>query len=300
MANLEEPEDDDAKPRKIRTWWHPLFANILGWQLSSCYRLEEEVSVGKKPLQIDILLVKKNEGELPAHSRAMLAGLVERLGELTLIEFKSPTDDLKAGDMQTFFAYAFLYRSQHDPFLDPSQLHMMVIAPRISDALIHEMKVLNIAIIAEEPGIWRLKGGPAVHPMWILETDALANAQHPLMTVVSRRFLNDHSTVFEFLRNGGYNDLMAYMGCQIVQFKTLGKDFAMQHLGMDQEFRNAFSALLKKLPPEDLLEALTDDQRLQGLSPEKRLKGLPVEDRVKDLNPDELDRLRKMLRVDNN
>ncbi len=74
----------------------------------------------------------------------------------------------------------------------------------------------------------------------------------------------------------------------------------MQHLGIDQEFRNVFGDLLKKLPPEDLLEVLTDDQRLQGLSPEKRLKGLPVEDRLKDLNPEELDRLRKILRVDNN
>ncbi len=213
MPSLEKPDDADAKPRKIRTWWHPLFANILGWQLADFYRLEEEVSVGKKPLQIDILLVQKKEGELPAHSRLMLAGLVERLGELTLIEFKSPTDDLKAGDLQTFLAYALLYRSQHDPFLEPSQLHMLVIAPRISDAISQEMKILNIAAVAEEPGIWRLIGRPAVHPMWILETDTLANAQHPLMTVVSRRFLNDRLTIFELLSDGGYNDLMVYMGC---------------------------------------------------------------------------------------
>ena len=227
MSRLEEPDDGNAKPGKIRTWWHPSFANILSWQLADYYRLEEEVSVGKKPPQIDILLVQKKDGELLAHSRAMLAGLVERLGELTLIEFKSPTDDVKAGDLQTFLAYALLYRSQHEPFLEPSRLHMLVIVPRISDALLHEMKILHVSATAEEPGIWRLNGGPAVHPLWVLETDSLANAQHPLMTVVSRRFLNDRLTVFEFLRHGGYNDLMAYMGQQIVQFRTLGKDFAI-------------------------------------------------------------------------
>src|SRR2546423_857547 len=45
-----------SKPGKIRTWWHPLLAAFLRWQLGGHYRLEEEVPVGQKPLQIDVLL----------------------------------------------------------------------------------------------------------------------------------------------------------------------------------------------------------------------------------------------------
>src|ERR1700719_558191 len=78
-----------ATPGKIRTWWHPLLATLLRWQLASHYHLEEEVPVGQKPLQIDILLLLKEEGELPASARQILAGLVEYFGEFTLIEFKS-------------------------------------------------------------------------------------------------------------------------------------------------------------------------------------------------------------------
>jgi hypothetical protein len=60
------------KPGKIWTWWHPLLANVLRWQLGSHYHLEEEVPVGKKPLQIDILLLHKEQGELPEQVRQVL------------------------------------------------------------------------------------------------------------------------------------------------------------------------------------------------------------------------------------
>jgi hypothetical protein len=55
MTTPAEPEG--GKPGKIRTWWHPLLAGFLRWQLGSHYELFEEVPVGKKPLQIDFLLL---------------------------------------------------------------------------------------------------------------------------------------------------------------------------------------------------------------------------------------------------
>jgi hypothetical protein len=70
----------ESRPGKIRTWWHPLLANMLRWQLGSHYEVQEEVPVGKKPLQIDLLLLHRERGELPATVRRILAGLVEYLG----------------------------------------------------------------------------------------------------------------------------------------------------------------------------------------------------------------------------
>ena len=107
--------DPAEKPRKIRTWWHPLLAGFLRWQLGTHYHLEEEVPVGQKPLQIDILLLWKEQGELPASARQILAGLAEYFGSYTLLEFKSPSDTLRAGDFQTFLA--LLYRAQNQPLL---------------------------------------------------------------------------------------------------------------------------------------------------------------------------------------
>src|SRR5262245_5848334 len=109
-----EPQTASA-PGKIRTWWHPLLANMLRWQLGSHYHLEEEVPVGKKPLQSDLRLLQKEQGDLPKSVRRILAGLVEYLGERTLVEFKSPSDILETGDFQTFLAYTLLYRVQNAP-----------------------------------------------------------------------------------------------------------------------------------------------------------------------------------------
>src|SRR5258708_14510090 len=96
----------DNKPGKIRTWWHPLLANLLRWQLGSHYHLEEEVPVGQKPLQIDLLLLQKEQGELPASARQALAGLAAYLRSLPLLAFKSPPHTLRPGPFPTLLAYS--------------------------------------------------------------------------------------------------------------------------------------------------------------------------------------------------
>jgi hypothetical protein len=262
-----EPE---AKPGKVRTWWHPLLANLLRWQLGSHYRLEEEVPVGQKPLQIDILLLQKEQGELPQSARQMVAGLVECLGERTLVEFKSPSDTLRAGDFQTFLAYALLYRAQNQPLLDPSRLHLVVLAPRLTKPYREELRVLGVTAQQQEPGIWRLHGGMVVHASWMLETEELAGLNHPLLTLFSPTFLADRVGTWEMLRQGGYSELVVYLAQQIHQFRLAGEEFAMQHLGADTE-------LAKVL--RDILATMTPEERMQGLSAEERLRGLSAEER---------------------
>ena len=44
---------------------------MLRWQLGSHYEVHEEVPVGKKPLQIDLLLLHREQGELPQTVRRM-------------------------------------------------------------------------------------------------------------------------------------------------------------------------------------------------------------------------------------
>jgi hypothetical protein len=73
---------------------------------------------------------------------------------------------------------------------------------------------------------------------------------------------------------------------QIRQFHLLGREFAMQHLGADDEMRKVLLDLLAVMSPED---------RLAGLSPEERLKGLALEERLKGLTPEEIERLKELL-----
>ncbi|MBV9123070.1 MAG: hypothetical protein JO112_06920 [Planctomycetes bacterium] len=305
------PPEPSPTPGKIRTWWHPLLASLLRWQLGSHYQLQEEVPVGQKPLQIDILLLHQEQGDLPDSARQILAGLVEHLGAYTLLEFKSPTDTLRAGDFQTFLAYALLYRAQHHPLLDPEQLHLLVLAPRLTRPYREELRTLGVTLEQHESGIWRLHGGQALHPTWVLETEHLVGLDHPLLSLLSPRFLENKVVVYELLRQGGYTELVVYLGQQIIQFQLRGKEFAMQHLGTDNQMAQALQDLLYLLPPEERLRGLREDQlaqalqdllallppkdRLKGLSPKDRLKGLSPEEHLEGLSPEELERLRQLL-----
>jgi hypothetical protein len=299
----------DAAPGKTRTWWHPLLANLLRWQLGSHYLLQEEVNVGRKPLQIDILLLRKLQGELPPGVRRILAGLVEYLGELTLLEFKSPSDTLRAGDFQTFLAYALLYRAQNDPLLDPGKLHLLVVAPRLTAPYREELRVLGVTALPLEPGVWRLEGGMAVHPTWVLETEVLAGLSHPLLSLFSPQLLHDRLRTYETLRQGGYTEMMVYVTQQIRQFERLGKDFAMQHLGAEDQMPQFLHDFLASLSLEERLVGMSPEELLRGLSPEVLLKSLPPEVLLKSLSPEvllkslppeALERLRQLLQAQAN
>jgi hypothetical protein len=311
-----------AQPGKIRTWWHPLLASLLRWQLGSSYHLEEEVPVGQKPLQIDILLLQKEQGDLPASARRVLAGLVEYLGPLTLLEFKSPSDTLRAGDFQTFLAYALLYRAQNQPLLDPAQLHLLVLAPRLTRPYREELQTLSVTAQAQEPGIWSLQGGLALHPTWLLETEALAGLNHPLLTLVSPTFLTHPGPAYDLLRQGGYTNVVVYLMQQVQQFHLRGKEFAMQHLGTEDELKHVLREIVASMSPEErlaglsaeevlqgltpqhdelkhvlreIVAAMPPEERLEGLSAQERLEGLSAEERLRGLAPEQLEHLRQLL-----
>src|SRR5262249_53147087 len=203
MATTAEPEGD--RPGKIRTWWHPLLANFLRWQLGKHYEVQEEVSVGKKPLQIDILLLHREQGELPEQARKMLAGLVEYLNEYTLVELKSPSETLRSGDFQTLLAYALLYRAQNRPTLEPSRLTLIIIAPHLSKPYTEELRLLGVTIQQQQAGISLLQGGMlGGHSAWLLETAVLAGTDHPVLSLFSPRFLQQGTQTYVELRDAGY------------------------------------------------------------------------------------------------
>lgn len=267
---LPTPEPAPQAPGKTRTWWHPLLANLLRWQLGEHYRVEEEVNVGKKPLQIDVLLLQQQSGELPETTRRILAGLAEYLNAFTLLEFKSPSDTLRAGDFQTFLAYALLYRAQNDPFLPTDRLNLVVIAPRLTKPYQKELRACGVVAEGVEAGIWRLRGGPVLHAMWLLETELLAGREHPLLTVFSPQLLRDAPSISQQLRQEGHAPLVTYVVQQIEQFRQRGEEFAMQHLGADEELDKVLRGILSRLPLKERLEGSTPEQLVEVLSPEER------------------------------
>jgi hypothetical protein len=131
--------------------------------------------------------------------------------------------------------------------------------------------------------------------------------EHPLLTLFSPQFLTQGQQVYAQLRAGGYTELVVYLAQQIQQFQQRGEEFAMKHLGSEDEMQQALLDIVASLPPEIRLEGLSPEERLRGLTPEEMLRGLTPdarkemlrgltpEEMLRGLTPHALERLRQLL-----
>jgi Spy/CpxP family protein refolding chaperone len=97
------------------------------------------------------------------------------------------------------------------------------------------------------------------------------------------------------LHQGGYTDLVVYLAQQITQFNLRGEEFAMKHLGAEDEMKQALRDLMASWPLEQRLAGVSLEKRLEGLSPRERLKGLSPEELLEGLTPEDRQRLRQLL-----
>src|SRR5262249_47329209 len=135
--------------------------------------------------------------------------------------------------------------------------------------------VCGMTPVERERGVWRLEGLPLAGGAWLLETDALADRDHPVLALFSPRLLREAESVSSELRGQGDEDLSSYVYQQISQFRNLGESFAMQHAKtreeMDQVWRDIFRSMSPELQreavgllsPEVIAQALTPEQREQ-------------------------------------
>jgi hypothetical protein len=291
MNESHEPDASNRtdRPGKTRTWWHPLLARLLDHTLASAYTVRDEVLVGKLPLRVDILLIRREAGQLSEAGRRDLSALVPLLNRFTLIEFKGPTDALEPGDLAQLAGCSFLWHSQQVERLPQADVSLIVLAPRINDAARDEVRCLGWDIEGREAGVYRVGGGPFT--MWLVETNVMAERGQPILSLVSGLFLNEHRRIIVELGRSGHSRLLNYMLQQVGQFRSLGEDFAMQHKDseyLDELEEELQTAVLEAIPVEKRLQGLPPEELLRGLPPEVRLRGLPPEERLRGLRPEEL------------
>jgi hypothetical protein len=289
MWQDENESDQSERPGKTRTWWHPLLTRLLSHELSTAYSVQDEVLVGKLPLRVDILLIRREAGQLSEESQRHLDVLLPLLNRFTLIEFKGPTDTLRPGDLAQLFGCAFLWHGQQSQREPSDDISLIVLAPVANEAAKDELRSFGHQITPHEPGILSVVGAPFT--TWLVETDEMARRGQPILSLVSRVFLQAHRSIIERLRATDHAALLSYILQQIQQFRSLGEDFAMQHtdselLGQVEEELQA--AVLQAIPVEKRLQGLSADEILQAISVEQRLRGLSAQERVSGLSPEEL------------
>jgi len=276
------------RPGKLRTWWHPLLVRLLDMELHGAYEVRDEVNVGKMPLRVDIVLIRRQDGQLPESASRDLFALVKLLNRFTLVEFKSPTDSLEAGDLDYLFACAHLFRAQQSQRIDHSELTLIVLAPSVTRPFLEDLSGTGLTAHEIEPGIHRIDR--PLFATWLIECDRIAGPDEPVLTLFSRVFLQERSRIMGQLDQAGHRDVLHYAMQQIEQFKNIGEEFRMQHKDagiMDATLDDWAANYLQA----NYLHRMPAEQRLQGLTVEDILKVLSK----KELSPEERARLRELL-----
>jgi len=290
-------------PGKLRTWWHPLLVRMLEWLLRDSCEVQDEVMVGRMPLRLDILLIRRLDIRLPEAALRDLSAICRRLNNYTLIEFKSPTDSLERGDWNKLLGCAHLFVAQSESGIRSADMTLMILAPRLTQGFLEELRQCNARIVEEETGIHRIEESSFL--VFLVETDRVAGTGEPALTVFSHEFV-DHPGHFVESLKLEHAEMLYYVMQQIEQFRKQMPEFEVQHMteNMNQTFEELEASVLnaipvdkvlKRIPSEEVMKRYSAEERLRGVSPEERLRGVSPEERLRGLGEEELNRMRKLL-----
>ena len=164
----------EEKDKKIQ--WHPAFAASLQIELedeAENLEFEEEHLLSSKPMQVDVLVVKKLK-DIPIRKNI---GQIFR--KHNIVEYKSPEDSFSLNDFYKVYGYACFYQSdtEHVGDIPPEELTITIVCNRYPRKLIkHLRQVRGMEIKKKEKGIYYLTGDPI--PIQILITRELSMSEN--------------------------------------------------------------------------------------------------------------------------
>ncbi|MEZ4389879.1 MAG: hypothetical protein R3A48_02195 [Polyangiales bacterium] len=252
-----------------RTAWHPAFTIYLRERAPPWVEVRAEVPLSAEPLRVDDLLTLR-----PQHVREPLAegqslrGMWRHLLDVLLVEFKSRAREFRRGDLHRLFAYGALWCAEHE--VDPAGVTLMLVVPRIHEALRRELDEMGLTIALHDDGYHTVRG----HYLRVVIAELRVIAEHEGDDVL-RWFATKNALSLAAIR-------------WIRQHVHTRSDDMSMEIDEDLEGFNQYAReLMKKLPLEDRLADLAPEERLAGLAPEERLAGLAPQERLAGLAPEE-------------
>ena len=155
---------------------HPAFGAALRITLQDeleYLEMREEYLLSKKPLQMDILIIRKLK-DVPIRKTI---GRIFR--KHNIIEYKSPSDSLSINDFYKVYGYACIYQSDTDRIkeIDPQELTLTFVCSRYPRNLLkHLESARGISTEYQGGGIYYLKGDPI--PMQLLIVPELTDTEN--------------------------------------------------------------------------------------------------------------------------
>jgi hypothetical protein len=281
--------DNDKTHAQPTTTWHPMLVVVVELLAPRDLKVMPEFPLNRLPLRVDIVVLQMVRQPAPGLTRK-LRSIFDHLRKHTLIEFKGPTDDLEQADVTTLLAYAGQYMTMHKVF-EPEDMCLMVIADRIPDAFVEQVKRFRGVFSPAENGLWR--GHLAGLPLRGVELRVAykTGPSERALYMFTKAFLTDPRAMLREAKEVDGEDLHLYRTLyqHVQQFRKDRSQMERKDLDLgNQSFVAALKELLAVMEPEDRLDGLTPEQRLAGLKPEQRLAGLKPEQRLAGLKPEQI------------
>lgn len=152
--------------------WHPAF--FAGIRIEFCEEetkmdFESEHQLGTKPMQIDVLIIKKNNNE----------PLEKNIGRIfrkhNIVEYKSPIDYLSVDDFYKVYGYACFYKADVTlvDSIKVNEITLSFVCKGYPRKLIqHLTEVRGFSIEQSEAGIYYIKGD--IFPIQLIVTSRLS------------------------------------------------------------------------------------------------------------------------------
>jgi hypothetical protein len=259
--------------------WHDLLGAVLiDFFEGSPYTVLTEVDLSLKKQLLDILIIRKDEGEL---DRPLPDGFAP-LANHNLISFKSHRDTFDWWTVLELIAYYVNYRKQaspsHDDLLPEEQFRLFGIAARFPEGLAKQ-----IPLEEKQAGVYDINIGPSRIRLLVIRNlaDEPTNAVLKLFSIVPKQieFACQH-----------YRPLHEHLsGIVAEMIRLYRKEDKFMATTLAELNRKFVEEAIETASVKDRLRGLTPEQRLEGLPAEERLKGLPAEERLKGLSPEQIE-----------
>lgn len=251
-------QGNQSEARRPRSLWHESFYECAIESAPNVFEIHYEVPLSRRSRKVDLLVVRRIGRRRGEQETRLLRSLWPLLPDITLIEFKSPSAEVRRGDLVKLLSYGAQYHSQNIKLCpQQSSIALVLITPRYNTAVASDLDSLGAEQVLLTTGYFRVIG--LQYRTYIVYTDEASEADDDdRLRVFSHHPVRKAETI-HWMRD------------------WITRKRAMPGADTKIEEHDIFRKFLYSLPVDERLTFLTTEERLLGLKPEERLAGLRPE-----------------------
>lgn len=270
---------------KMAIQWHPLLAQFLRHSLSDQIQIQDSISLGQMPLEMDLLF----QPSVPIQS---LPYPYNYLGQFTIGEFKGAGDTANWATVAQIESYACLYQMQQK-IVDRNQITLWVIASKFAGSF--PLYVDDLTPIG--PGVQR--GTLAHFPIYQIDlaTLPITPATLSLLMVYKGTLAREREIVRSLVEH--YHELGEMRNfISILHPQAIKEVLAEMNLESLRGFDLDLPAILELFPPEQVIENIGLEKTIEIIGLEKTIETIGWEKIIQNLDASALNEQERELLIE--